>query len=124
MSVEESIVPIKTFKTGPTNLCIVTNTFNYVYTQNPNFEMEEQVPDFLASFDELSTFDILLKLRADDDSKFKVDFHVNFTQIELIARDMQQIKEYDFELLVFNFGANYFFTTKSLYHKLQETVMS
>ena len=86
--------------------------------------MEEQVPDFLASFDELSTFDILLKLRAEDDPKFKVDFHVNFTQIELIARDMQQIKEYDFELLVFNFGANYFFTTKSLYHKLQETVIS
>jgi hypothetical protein len=65
----------------------------------------------------------LLKLRAEGDPKFKVDFHVNFNQIELIARDMSQIKEYDFELLVFKFEANCFFTTKSLYHKLQETVI-
>lgn len=35
---------------------------------------------------------------------------------------MSQIKEYDFELVVFKFEANCFFTTKSLFHKLQETV--
>lgn len=85
--------------------------------------MEDQVADFLANFDEMVTFDILLKLRAEGDPMFKVDFHVNFTQIELIARDMSQIKEYDFELVVFKFEANCFFTTKSLFHKLQETVI-
>jgi hypothetical protein len=84
--------------------------------------MEDQIAEFLGNFDELATFDILLKLRAEGDPKFKVDFHVNFNQIELIARDMSQIKEYDFELVVFKFEANCFFTTKSLYHKLQETV--
>ena len=85
--------------------------------------MEDQIEEFLGNFDELATFDILLKLRAEGDPKFKVDFHVNFNQIELIARDMSQIKEYDFELVVFKFEANCFFTTKSLYHKLQETVI-
>ena len=32
--------------------------------------------------------DILIKLRAEDDSAFKVDFHVDFSQIELIAKDV------------------------------------
>ncbi len=89
--------------------------------------------EFISNFDDISTckfdypliiiVDILLKLRAEGDPNFKVDFHVNFTQIELIARDMQHVKEYDFELVVFKFEGNCFFTTKSLFHKLQETVL-
>jgi hypothetical protein len=35
---------------------------------------------------------------------------------------MNQIKEYDFEIVVFQFEGNAFFTTNALFHKLQETV--
>ena len=69
----------------------------------------------------VSTFDILLKLRAEGDPKFKVDIHVDFSSLEFIARDMSQIKEYNFEIVVFKFETESFFTTKALYHKLQET---
>jgi hypothetical protein len=37
---------------------------------------------------------------------------------------MSQIKEYDFEIVVFQFEGNAFFTTNALFHKLQETVRS
>ena len=36
---------------------------------------------------------------------------------------MSQVREYDFELVVFKFE-NLFYTTKALFHKLQETVSS
>lgn len=36
----------------------------------------------------LCIVDVLIKLRAEDDPNFKVDFHVNFSTIELIARDV------------------------------------
>ncbi|CDW85348.1 UNKNOWN [Stylonychia lemnae] len=49
--------------------------------------MDEQEEAFLDKFDGFSTFDILIKLRAEGDPNFKVDFHVNFSTIELIARD-------------------------------------
>ena len=61
--------------------------------------------------------DILIKLRANDDPKFKVDFHVDFSSIEFIARDISLIKEYDFEMVFFKFE-NCFFTTKALFYKL------
>jgi len=35
--------------------------------------------------------DILIKLRSESDPNFKVDFHVNFSTIELIARDVRII---------------------------------
>jgi hypothetical protein len=35
------------------------------------------------------TVDILIKLRAVGDPKFKVDFHVDFSQIEFIAKDVR-----------------------------------
>ena len=88
---------------------------------NPNFEMEDQNEDFMNSFEDISTFDILIKLRAEGEPNFKVDFHVNFNQLEFLARDMSQVKEYDFEIVVFKFDENCFFTTRSLYYKLLET---
>lgn len=39
--------------------------------------------------------DILIKLRAVDDPKFKVDFHVDFSQIEFIARDVSHYLDAD-----------------------------
>jgi hypothetical protein len=35
------------------------------------------------------TVDILLKLRDEADESFKVDFHVDFSSLELIARDVR-----------------------------------
>ena len=78
----------------------------------------------------MAIVDVLIKLRALNDPTFKVDFHVDFSSIELIARDviciflskqMNQIKEYDFEIVVFRI-ANCYFTTRALFYKLQETV--
>ena len=63
----------------------------------------------------------MIKLRAEGEPNFKVDFHVNFNQLEFVARDMSQVKEYDFEIVVFKFEENCFFTTRSLYYKLLET---
>lgn len=36
---------------------------------------------------------------------------------------MSQVREYDFELVVFKFGDLYY-TSKALFYKLQETVIS
>ena len=63
----------------------------------------------------------MIKLRSESDPAFKVDFHVDFSQLEYIANDLALVKEYDFELVVFQFEPNQFFTTRALYHKLQET---
>jgi hypothetical protein len=55
--------------------------------------MDEQSREFNDRFESLSTFDILIKLRARDDAKFKVDFHVDFSQIELVAKDVRNTYE-------------------------------
>eukprot|EP00347_Sterkiella_histriomuscorum_P023185 403335625 len=111
----------KQFSSQTTQLCL-----------NPNFELDEESSEFLEQFESLSTcnnqlitlisslVDVLIKLRALHDPQFKVDFHVNFQNLELIARDMSQVREYDFELVVFKFE-NLFYTTNALFHKLQET---
>ena len=39
--------------------------------------------------DSSHSVDILLKLRDEADESFKVDFHVDFSSLELIARDVR-----------------------------------
>jgi hypothetical protein len=67
----------------------------------------------------LPSDEVCIKLRSKQDEEIKVDFIVDFLSLELVAKDLRQLKPYDFETIFFKID-DMFFTTKPIFFKLLE----